>query len=179
MPSLNGFDAARQILKRNPDQKILVLTNVESEQVIRGCLEAGVRGWILKSDSTDELIAAIEQLQQNRSSFSARISNLILYGYLKPHSDNPTVTIPAGLSSREREVVQLVSEGKTSKEIAQVLGVSVKTTETHRSNVMLKLRLHSTVDLVMYAIRNEIVHVQLPTNVIPILPRENSLVSSL
>ena len=179
MPSLNGLDAARQILKRNPDQKILVLTNVESEQVIRGCLEAGVRGWILKSDSTDELIAAIEQLQQNRSSFSARISNLILYGYLKPHSDNPTVTIPAGLSSREREVVQLVSEGKTSKEIAQVLGVSVKTTETHRSNVMLKLRLHSTVDLVMYAIRNEIVHVQLPTNVIPILPRENSLVSSL
>ena len=179
MPSLNGLDAARQILKRNPDQKILVLTNVESEQVIRDCLEAGVRGWILKSDSTDELIAAIEQLQQNRSSFSARISNLILYGYLKPHSDNQTVTIPAGLSSREREVVQLVSEGKTSKEIAQVLGVSVKTTETHRSNVMLKLRLHSTVDLVMYAIRNEIVHVQLPTNVIPILPRENSLVSSL
>ena len=179
MPNLNGLDAARQILKHIPDQKILVLTNVESEQVIRACMEAGVRGWVFKSDSTEELIAAIEQLQQNRSSFSARISNLILYGYLKPHSDNQTVTIPAGLSAREREVVQLVSEGKTSKEIAQVLGVSVKTTETHRSNVMLKLRLHSTVDLVMYAIRNEIVHVQLPTNVIPILPRENSLVSSL
>src|SRR2546423_15177856 len=112
MPSLNGLDAARQILKRNPDQKILVLTNVESEQVIRGCLEAGVRGWILKSDSTDELIAAIEQLQQNRSSFSARISNLILYGYLKPHSDNQTVTIPAVVCARGRHDVEMGSEGR-------------------------------------------------------------------
>src|SRR5438270_1032564 len=178
MPNLNGLDAARQILKHNPDQKVLVLTNVESDQVIRGCMAAGVRGWVFKSDSTEELIAAIEQMQKSRSSFSARISNLILYSYLKPHSENPTLTTPVGLSGREREVVQLVSEGKSSKEIAQVLGVTVKTAETHRSNVMLKLRLHSTVDLVMYAIRNEIVHVQLPTNVIPILPRENSLVSS-
>jgi len=178
MPNLNGLDAARQILKHNPDQKILVLTNVESEQVIRDCLEAGVRGWILKSDSTDELIAAIEQLQQNRSSFSARISNLILYSYLKPHSENPTLTTPVGLSGREREVVQLVSEGKSSKEIAQVLGVTVKTAESHRTNLMLKLRLHSTVELVMYAIRNEIVDAQLPTKVIPILSQENFLASA-
>jgi DNA-binding NarL/FixJ family response regulator len=168
LPHLNGLDAARQILKHNPDQKILVLTNVESEQVIRGCLEAGVRGWVLKSDSVDELTAAIEALRQNRSSFSSRVSNLILHGYLKPHSVNPTLVLPARLSGREREVVQLVSEGKTSKEIAELLGVSVKTAETHRSNVMLKLRLHSTVELVMYAIRNEIVHVQLPTLVLPI-----------
>lgn len=168
LPQLNGLDAARQILKHNPDQKILVLTNVESEQVIRGCLEAGVRGWVLKSDSVDELTAAIEALRQNRSSFSSRVSNLILHGYLKPHSVNPTLVLPARLSGREREVVQLVSEGKTSKEIAELLGVSVKTAETHRSNVMLKLRLHSTVELVMYAIRNEIVHVQLPTLVLPI-----------
>jgi DNA-binding NarL/FixJ family response regulator len=168
LPHLNGLDAARQILKHNPDQKILVLTNVESDQVIRGCLEAGVRGWVLKSDSVDELTAAIEALRQNRSSFSSRVSNLILHGYLKPHSVNPTLVLPARLSGREREVVQLVSEGKTSKEIAELLGVSVKTAETHRSNVMLKLRLHSTVELVMYAIRNEIVHVQLPTLVLPI-----------
>lgn len=178
MPNLNGLDAARQILKRNPDQNILVLTNVESEQVIRGCLEAGVRGWVFKSDSTDELLAAIEQMQQNRSSFSPRISNLILYGYLKPHNQNPTLTIPARLSTREREVVQLVGEGKTSKEIAQVLGVSVKTAETHRSNVMLKLRIHSTVELVMYAIRNEIIHVQLPTKLMPIPAREIFLASA-
>ena len=178
MPNLNGLDAARQILKHNPDQKILVLTNVESEQVIRGCLEAGVRGWVLKSDSADELTAAIAALQQNRSSFSSRVSNLILHGYLKPHSVNPTLVLPPRLSGREREVVQLVSEGKTSKEIAALLGVTVKTAETHRSNVMLKLRLHSTVELVMYAIRNEIVHVQLPTLALPIPPREIALASA-
>jgi DNA-binding NarL/FixJ family response regulator len=179
MPNLNGLDAARQILKHNPDQKILVLTNVESEQVIRGCMEAGVRGWVFKSDSTEELIAAIEQMQKSRSSFSARISNLILYSYLKPHSENPTLTTPVGLSGREREVVQLVSEGKSSKEIAQVLGVTMKTAETHRSNVMLKLNLHSTVELVMYAIRNEIVHVQLPTKPVPTPAPENFLASAV
>ena len=163
MPSLNGLDAARQILKRNPDQKILILTDVESEQVIHDCLEAGVRGWILKSDAPDELTAAIEQLQQNRSSFSPRVSNLILYGYLKPHSTNSIMGRPARLSVREREIVQLVSEGKTSREMAQLLGVTVKTAESHRNNIMLKLELHSTVELVLYAIRNQIVNVQLPT----------------
>jgi DNA-binding NarL/FixJ family response regulator len=167
MPNLNGLDAARQILKHNPDQKILVLTNVESDEVIRGCLQAGVRGWVLKSDRVDELAAAIEALQMGRSSFSARISNLILHAYLKPHSPTSTVVLPARLSAREREVVQLVSEGKTSREIAALLGVSVKTAETHRSNVMLKLRLHSTVELITYAIRNEIIQVQVPDMAIP------------
>jgi DNA-binding NarL/FixJ family response regulator len=178
MPSLNGLDAARQILKRNPDQKILILTDVESEQVIHDCLEAGVRGWILKSDAPDELTAAIEQLQQNRSSFSPRISNLILYGYLNPHSANSIMGRPARLSVREREIVQLVSEGKTSREMAQLLGVTVKTAESHRNNIMNKLELHSTVELVMYAIRNQIVNVQLPTIMPPVPQREITLASA-
>ena len=178
MPSLNGLDAARQILKRNPDQKILILTDVESEQVIHDCLEAGVRGWILKSDAPDELTAAIEQLQQNRSSFSPRISNLILYGYLKPHSSNSIMGRPARLSVREREIVQLVSEGKTSREMAQLLGVTVKTAESHRNNIMLKLGIHSTVELVMYAIRNQIVDVQLPTIMPPVPQRKITLASA-
>jgi DNA-binding NarL/FixJ family response regulator len=178
MPSLNGLDAARQILKRNPDQKILILTDVESEQVIHDCLEAGVRGWILKSDAPDELTAAIEQLQQNRSSFSPRISNLILYGYLKPHTANSIMGRPARLSIREREVVQLVSEGKTSREMAQLLGVTVKTAESHRNNIMNKLELHSTVELVLYAIRNQIVNVQLPTIMPPVPQREITLASA-
>jgi DNA-binding NarL/FixJ family response regulator len=177
MPNLNGLDAARQILKSNPDQKILILTDIESEQVIHDCLEAGVRGWILKSDRADELTTAIEQLQQNRSSFSRRISNLILYGYLKPHSANSVMGQPARLSIREREVVQLVSEGRTSREMAQLLGVTVKTAESHRSNIMLKLGLHSTVELVMYAIRNQIVHVQLPT-IMPPVPQMEITVAS-
>ena len=168
MPNLNGADAARQILRRNPDQKVLVLTNVESEQVVRDCLEAGVRGWVFKSDRADELVAAIEQIRQNKSSFSSRVSNLILHGYLHPHRAAPIQALPPRLSLREREVVQLVTEGKTSKEIAMLLCMSVKTAETHRSNIMVKLNLHSTVDLVMYAIRNEIVHVQLPNVALPI-----------
>lgn len=167
MPNLNGVDAARHILKRNPEQRILVLTNVESEQVIRECLQAGVRGWVVKSDRADDLTSAIEAMQQHRSSFSSRVSDLILSGYLQPHRVNPTLALPPRLSGREREVVQLVSEGKTSKEIAVMLGVTLKTAETHRSNVMIKLKLHSTVELVMYAIRNEIVHVQLPATVMP------------
>ncbi len=178
MPNLNGLDAARQILRHNPDQKILVLTDVESDEVIRGCVQAGVRGWVLKSDRADELAAAIAALQQGRSSFSARISNLILHGYLKPHSATPTLALPARLSAREREVVKLVGEGKTSREIALLLGVTVKTAESHRSNVMLKLRVHSTVELVTYAIRNDIVPVHLPTIVLPIPAREIALATA-
>jgi len=171
MPNLNGVDAARQILKHRQDQKVLVLTNVESEQIVRDCLQAGIRGWVLKSDSADELTAAIEQMQQNKSSFSSRVSNLILHGYLHQHGATPQA-LPARLSFREREVLQLVAEGKTSKEIATLLGVSTKTAETHRSNIMIKLKLHSTVELVMYAIRNEIIHVQLPNVATPIPPPE-------
>jgi DNA-binding NarL/FixJ family response regulator len=166
MPKLNGVDAARQILRDNPDQRILVLTDVDSEQVIRDCLEAGVRGWVFKSDGTHDLTTAVEALQQHRSTFSSRVSNLILDGYLQRHSVGPAVAMPPKLSLREREVVQLVGEGKTSKEVAMILGVTVKTAETHRGNIMLKLKLHSTAELVLYAVRNEIVHVQLPAVVL-------------
>jgi two-component system response regulator NreC len=131
-----------------------------------------VRGWVFKSDPADELMAAIEQMQQSKSSFSSRVSNLILYGYLHPHCVTPTQALPPRLSLREREVAQLVSEGKTIKEVAALLGVTVNTAETHRSNIMIKLKLHSTVELVMYAIRNEIIHVQLPNPAPPILPTE-------
>ena len=166
MPKLNGVDAARRILRDNPDQRILVLTDVDSEQVIRDCLEAGVRGWVFKSDGSHDLTTAVEALQQHRSTFSSRVSNLILDGYLQRHSVGPAVAMPPKLSLREREVVQLVGEGKTSKEVAMMLGVTVKTAETHRGNIMLKLKLHSTAELVLYAVRNEIVHVRLPAVVL-------------
>jgi len=163
MPRLNGVDAARQILRDNPDQRILVLTDVGSVQVVRDCLEAGVRGWVFKSDGTADLTTAVEAMQRQRFTFSSRVSDLILDGYLGRHSVDPAVAIPPRLTLREREVVQLVGEGKTSKEVATMLGMSTKTAETHRSNIMLKLKLHSTVELVLYAVRNEIVHVQLPS----------------
>jgi DNA-binding NarL/FixJ family response regulator len=167
MPRLNGVDAARQILKNNPAQRILVVTDVGSEQVIRDCLEAGVRGWVVKSDEIHDLTIAVESLQRHRSSFSSRVSDLILEGYMGRHPVGPAMAIPPRLTIREREVVQLVGEGKTSKDIATTLGMTLKTAETHRSNIMVKLNLHSTVELVLYAVRNEIVHVQLPA-VVPL-----------
>src|SRR6202162_6152488 len=162
MPKLNGVDAARQILKDNPAQKILVLTDVESEQVVRDCLEAGVRGWVFKSDGTDELTTAVEALERHERTFSSRVSDLIMKGSLRRYRLGPGAAKVTKLSLREREVLQLLGEGKTSKQVAILLNVKVKTAETHRSNIMLKLNLHSIVELVLYAVRNEIVHVQLP-----------------
>jgi DNA-binding NarL/FixJ family response regulator len=161
MPELNGVDAARHILKHNPDQAILVLTAVDSEQVIRDCLEAGVRGWVSKSDTAHDLMTAVEALQRQKTIFSSRVSDLILDGY-KRYRAGPTPDNVTRLTPREREVVQLISEGKGSKEIATILNVSLATAETHRSNILRKLRLHSIAELVLYAVRNEIVHVEFP-----------------
>ena len=162
MPKLNGVDAARQILKDNPAQRILILTDVNSEDVVRDCLEAGVRGWVFKSDGTDDLTTAVEALARHKSAFSSRVSDLIMDGFLQRHRAGPGAPKVSRLSPREREVVQLLGEGKTTKEVATLLNLSVKTAETHRSNLMHKLKLHSIADLVLYAVRNEIVRVQLP-----------------
>jgi DNA-binding NarL/FixJ family response regulator len=163
MPKLNGLEAARQILKYNPQQLILILTSVDSEQVVRDCLEAVVRGWVFKSDRTDDLMRAVEALRRQKSIFSSRVSDLIAEGF-KRHSVGPAVASLPKLSAREREVVQLVTEGKRSKEIAVALNVSIKTAETHRANIFRKLKLHGIAELVMYAVRNKIVHLQFPAD---------------
>jgi DNA-binding NarL/FixJ family response regulator len=162
MPRLNGVDAARQILRENPEQQILVLTDVDSEDVVRDCLEMGVRGWVFKCDRLDDLTIAVESMRQHKASFSMRVADLIMEGYLERQRAGPDVPKVPKLSPREREVVQLVGEGKTSKEVAMILNVTVKTAETHRSNIMYKLKIHSIAELVLYAVRNEIVHVKLP-----------------
>src|SRR5436309_14021201 len=171
MPELNGVDAARRILENNPLQRILVLTDVRSEQAIRDCLEAGVRGWVYKSDQPVELIAAVEELEQDRSSFSSGVCELILNGYLLRR---PVAVIPPRLSLREREVLQLVGEGRTSKEVAAKLGMSLKTAETHRSNILVKLNLHSTVELVLYAVQNNIVNVVHFPAIVPRAPQNGN-----
>jgi len=171
MPELNGVDAARRILKDNPLQRILVLTDVRSEQAIRDCLEAGVRGWIYKSDDPADLITAVESLQHHRSTFSSRVCDLILDGYLLRR---PIAVMAPRLSLREREVVQLVGEGKTSKEVAATLGMSIKTAETHRSNILIKLNLHSTVELVLYAVQNDIVNIVRFPAIVPRLPQNGN-----
>jgi DNA-binding NarL/FixJ family response regulator len=163
LPLLNGVDAARQMLKENPAQAILVLTAVEAEDVICECLVAGIRGWLFKSEPAADVRAAIEAMQRRRTIFNQRVSALIMDGY-KRYGSAADGCEPglSRLTAREREVLQLVSEGKASKEIATMLHLSLATAETHRSNILRKLRLHSTAELVLYAVRNGIVHVQLP-----------------
>jgi DNA-binding NarL/FixJ family response regulator len=159
MPNLNGLDATRQILRNNPDQKVLVLTITDTDQVVRDVLQAGARGFVLKSDAARDLVAAVEAIMQHRTFFTPRVGQMVLEAYLKggdPRAPEPSMPT---LTPREREIVQLLAEGKSTKEVASVLNLSVKTAETHRSNIMRKLKLHSVGELVLYAIRNNIVQV--------------------
>jgi len=159
MPNLNGLDAARQILATNPDARILILTVHDTEQIVREVLAAGARGFLLKSDAGRDLVAAVEALQRRRTFFTSKVAEMMLEGYLRPHSDSDDPTGQRVLTPREREVIQLVAEGKTTKEVANVLSLSVKTAETHRTNLMRKLDLHSVADLTLYAVRNGIVQI--------------------
>jgi DNA-binding NarL/FixJ family response regulator len=159
MPNLNGLDAARQILATDPDARILILTVHDTEQIVREVLAAGARGFLLKSDAGRDLVAAVEALQRRRTFFTSKVAEMMLDGYLRPHSDTGDPTGQRVLTPREREVIQLVAEGKTTKEVASVLSLSVKTAETHRTNLMRKLDLHSVADLTLYAVRNGIVQI--------------------
>ena len=159
MPNLNGLDAARQILATSPDARILILTVHDTEQIVREVLAAGARGFLLKSDAGRDLVAAVEALQRRRTFFTSKVAEMMLEGYLRPHSDSDDPTGQRVLTPREREVIQLVAEGKTTKEVASVLSLSVKTAETHRTNLMRKLDLHSVADLTLYAVRNGIVQI--------------------
>jgi DNA-binding NarL/FixJ family response regulator len=164
MPNLNGLEAARQILATSPNAAILILTMHDSDNVIREVLRAGARGFLLKSDAGRDLVAAVEALESQKTFFTPRVSQMVLDGFLnreKKRSEIEDVANPSGdlLTAREREVIQLLAEGRTSKEVAVTLNLSVKTAETHRTNLMRKLDLHSVADLTRYAVRNGIVHV--------------------
>ena len=162
MPNLNGLEAARQILAASPDLAILILTMHDSDQTIREVLRAGARGFLLKSDAGKDLIEAVEALGLQRTFFTPRVSEMVLNGYLDRRDVPARVEEDRSsdvLTTREREVIQLLAEGKTSKEVAITLNLSVKTAETHRTNLMRKLGLHSVADLTRYAVRNGIVHV--------------------
>src|SRR6266513_346295 len=160
MPSLNGIEATRQILHNDPRQKIAILSVMESEQVIHEALKAGARAYISKSDGARDLIVAIEALQQNETYFNSRVGEIVLNGFRNTGKKRAQRASPLrDLTAREREIAQLVAEGKSTKEVAATLGVSVKTAETHRSNLMRKLGLHGVSELVLYAVRNNIVQV--------------------
>jgi DNA-binding NarL/FixJ family response regulator len=162
MPVLNGLEATRQILREHPGVRILILTITDTDQAVQAVLDAGARGFLLKSDAARDLVTAVEALAHDKTFFTARVADLVLSGYLNrtQRSAKNNISLP-GLTSREREVVQLLAEGKSTKEVACHLDLSVKTAETHRSNIMRKLGLHSVSELVLYAVRNNIVQVTL------------------
>jgi DNA-binding NarL/FixJ family response regulator len=162
MPNLNGLEATRQILRSLPQARILILTMHESEQVVREVLEAGARGFLLKSDAGRDLVAAVEALQRHKTFFTSKVAEMVLESFLKSKPRPADQAEREILTPREREIVQLLAEGKSTKEVAVALGLSVKTAETHRSNIMRKLNLHSISELVLYAVRNNIVQVVQP-----------------
>lgn len=155
MPEMDGLTATRKIRKALPQTEVLILTQHEAEVVALQILKAGARGYILKSDAGEELVAAIDALRRHKPFFTARISEALLTRFLAA-KDGKAEEIGA-LTAREREIVQLLAEGKSNKEIATSLDLSVKTVETHRANIMEKLGLHSMAELVLFAVRNHIV----------------------
>jgi DNA-binding NarL/FixJ family response regulator len=155
MPSLNGLEATRQIVKKAPRTRVLVLTMHDTNPLIQQVVKAGARGYVLKSDVASDLVAAVEALIRDQTFFTSKVSQIILDRYVGKSDVPENVADPdSPLTPREREVVQLLAEGKSSKEVAAVLGISVKTAETHRINLMRKLDCHSVAEVVRYAVRN-------------------------
>ncbi len=159
MPELNGLEATRQILKKQPQLKILIFTMHETERVIVDVLEAGARGVVLKSDIGENMVAAVESISKGRRFFTSRVAETLVDAYLSRRSASHAPE-PAGqpiLTVREREVIQLLAEGKSNKEVADRLGISARTAEGHRSEIMRKLKLGSLAEMIRFAIRNGIV----------------------
>jgi DNA-binding NarL/FixJ family response regulator len=155
MPVLNGLEATRKIRKMLPKTQVVILSLHYSDLLVREVLDSGARSYILKSDASRDLFHAIEALVQHRTFFTSGAAQILVDGFCRP---SPTAEQPAlmrkSLSTREREIVQLLAEGKSSKEVAVVLGISVKTAETHRANIMRKLEMHSVSELVRYAVKH-------------------------
>jgi DNA-binding NarL/FixJ family response regulator len=156
MPGLNGLDATRQIRNVAPKTEVLVLTMHTSEHLAREVLSAGARGYIMKSDAGRDLINAVESVARHKPFLTSRIAEMALDTFLQAAPKGGVPLAAGELTDREREVVQLLADGKTNKEVASQLNISKKTAETHRSNIMRKLRLESLSDLVRYAIRNHL-----------------------
>jgi DNA-binding NarL/FixJ family response regulator len=156
MPLLNGVEATRQIRKLSPKTEVLILTMHDSELLVQEVLGAGAHGYILKDDADRNLIAAVDALGRHKPFLSTRVSEAAAK---MPAGDDSASnrSSRSRLTPREREVLQLLAEGKSNKEVAEILHISVKTAETHRANIMLKLDFHSITELVRYAVRNKII----------------------
>jgi DNA-binding NarL/FixJ family response regulator len=158
MPELNGLEATRQIRKLTPTVQVLILSVHESEELVREILDAGAHGYILKSDAGRELAAAMHALRKQETFFTSRVAQIALRAYRNKKISDDAVAPPGGaLTSRERQVLQLLAEGRSNKEAASTLGISVMTVETHRANIMHKLEAHSIAELVHYAVRHKMI----------------------
>ncbi len=155
MPDLNGLETARQIKKELPKSEILIYTMYETEELIRDALASGARGYVLKSDAGQHLVEAVEALSHHKPYLTPFASQTVLEGFLK--SARREESDKSILTNREREIVQMLAEAKGNKEIAAVLCISAKTVETHRAAIMRKLGINSIVELVHYAIRNNLI----------------------
>jgi len=160
MPELNGIEAARKVKKISPNTEMLILSMHHTDQLVREIIETGAKGYIIKSDSDRSLVAAVEALALHKPFFTSCATEIMLESIRTRGTGSPSEvpqSVRDRLTPREREIVQLLSEGKSSKEVAVILGISVKTSETHRANIMRKLEIHSVSQLVRYAVRNQIV----------------------
>jgi DNA-binding NarL/FixJ family response regulator len=157
MPGTSSVEVTRTLRSELPDTEILIVTMHESEEMLRTLIGAGARGYLLKSDPTSQVYAAIEALVQHKPYFTAKVSEALREAFLRSISSAATKAPAALLSGREREIIQLLAEGKSNKEVAATLDISVKTVETHRATIMRKLGVNSIVELVHYAVRNKFI----------------------
>ena len=151
---VNGIEATRQIRREAPDTEVMIFTLHDRESEIRDVLHAGARGYVLKSEADEQIMRAVDALARHRAYFSDQVSEALLDKFVEQGvsgSDAPSLT------AREREVVQLIAEGNSNKKVAHLLSISVKTVETHRSASMRKLDIHSTAELVRYAVRHRLI----------------------
>jgi len=157
MPEMDAVQLTRQIRQRLPNTEVLVFTMHEGEELMCALIAAGARGYVLKSDPTRDMIAAIEALSKHLPYFTGKVSIELRESFVKSIKGDQSRFPSASLSQREREIVQLLAEGKSNKQVAAILGISVKTVETHRETIMHKLEANSIVELVHYAVRNNII----------------------
>ena len=157
MPHLNGVEAARQILSRNPDTAIVMLSMHSDESYVLRSLKAGARAYLLKDSAEADLLAAVRALTEGKSFFSPAISKILVEDYMRQLERKGAEDTYELLTNREREILQLLAEGKTNKEVAGMLNLSLYTVETHRTHILQKLNLHNVPELILYAVRKRII----------------------
>ena len=157
MPDMNGLEATRAIKKELPNTEVLIFTISRSEELVSEVLAAGARGYLLKTETTRTVVAAIESLAGHHPFFSPHISKKLLANYVKAHAATATAPNAVGLTAREREILQLLAEGHTNKTVSALLRISMKTVETHRATIMRKIEAQSIADLIRYAVRAKVI----------------------